>query len=61
MKNSDKIVEIIINWTRWTVGIAWEYTSTKYEVFDDPLWRLEISIQLPVIAFSFLFQSKEFN
>lgn len=61
MGPQDKTVEFLFNPTRWTFGVAWEYYRTKEYVVPgcNNLWRLEISIQFPVVAISILLGSKQ--
>ncbi len=51
MGQNDQTLKILIDPKRWTFGVAWEYYDNH---FGD--YRLEISIQIPIIALSILFQ-----
>ncbi len=41
-------LEILISFSRWTFGIAWNYYSKK----KYGRWQFELSIQIPIIALS---------
>lgn len=51
-----KPIEILIEWKRWTIGIAWDYQYCRN--FNDEERRFELSIQIPIIALSILIEKK---
>lgn len=52
MDSNNKLLQIIINWNRWTIGVVWEFYKNEKN------WQLEISLQIPVIALSILLKNK---
>lgn len=40
--------EVVVEWSRWTVGIAWRYNKCL-----SGQYTLEVSVQVPVIALSY--------
>lgn len=47
--NIEKTFEFIVCWKRWTVGVHWDIMKNS-----DGFYRLEISVQIPVIALSII-------
>lgn len=46
--------EVMICWSRWTVGIAWNFVRS----IDKTRWQFELSIELPVVALSVFLENK---
>lgn len=54
--DKEKFAEFIVDWRRWTIGVHWENLKSEYAVgFRER--RLEISIQVPVVALSLVLVS----
>lgn len=47
-----KLFQFLWNPNRITIGFAWEFYSYKSDGYGVDDWRLEISIQIPLVALS---------